>query len=108
MSDVRSVAANTVVENVLAGKLHEFVQRPSAVRLYITASAVGARASFLLQGRSIVQDQEIGAANRFPLAPDDFFAESGARPGDRVVLSVRNTTGAAITVQSKVEVVPMQ
>lgn len=104
MTDVRSVAAGATVENVLAGKLHEFCDRPSAVVFAITASAVGLRASFLVGGMAIVQDQEVSAANRFPLLPDDVLADSGGLKGDRITVSLRNPTGGAITANTKVTV----
>ncbi len=107
MSDVRAVAANAIVDNILTGKIHEFASRPSVVRLLLTASAVGMFMSFLIGGEAVVQDQEIGAANRFPLDPDDFFAEFGATVGDRIVVQLRNSTGAAITVNSVVDVSPI-
>lgn len=106
MSDRQSVAANATVQNVLTGKVHEFLSQPSVVRVYAAASAVGLNTSFLVGNESIVQDQEISAANRFPLVPDDFVAESGGIPGDRIIISYRNTTAAAITAFTRVEVEP--
>jgi len=107
MTDIRTVAANAIVANILTGKIHEFASRPSVVRLLITGAAVGVFTSFLIGGEAVVQDQEIGAANRFPLDPDDFFAEFGASVGDRVVVQLRNSTGAGIIVQSVVDVSPI-
>lgn len=106
MSDVRSLAANTVVDNVLVGKLHEFVTRPSLVRLRACGSAAGLRCSFLIAGESQVQDQEIGSQNRTPIYPDDVLVEGFARPGDRLVLTIRNTTAGALTAQTIVDVIP--
>jgi len=106
MTDRQAVAANTTVANVLAGKVAEFLSGPSIVRHYCTASAVGLNTSFLVGNESIIQDQEISAANRFPVVPDDFMAESGGVSGDRVIISYRNTTGAAITAFTRVEVEP--
>lgn len=107
MSDVRSVAANSTVENVLTGKLHEFLNAASVVRLFITGSAAGLFASLLVSGESFLQDQEVSAANRFPLIPDDFTVDAGGFQGDRLVLSLRNSTGAAITARTLVEVRPV-
>jgi len=106
MSDRQSVGANATVANVLSGKVHEFLTGPSVVRFYGDASAVGLNTTFLVGNESIVQDQEVSAANRFPIIPDDFIAESGGISGDRVVISYRNTTGAAITAFTRVEVEP--
>lgn len=107
MSDVRSVAANTVVENVLAGKLHEFLPGRSIVRIMAAGSAAGLRVSALIGGESVVQDQEISAANRFPIFPDDIVTEAAGLPGDRLTVSVRNTTAGALTSNITVDVQPM-
>ena len=41
-----------------------------------------------------------------PIVPDDFLAEIGAMPGDRVLVSVRNSTAGAIVSFVRVEVEP--
>jgi hypothetical protein len=107
MTDRRTVAANSVVDNILAGKLFEFAQRPSVIGLYATAAAVGLNASFLIGNEVLLDDQEMSSANRFPLVPDDFLAKGGALQGDRVVIRLRNTTGAGIVVISRVEMEPV-
>lgn len=106
MTDVRSIAANTMVDNVLAGKLHEFLGEICRVRLYAIAAAVGIRVSLLVGGESVVQDQEIGARAGFPIVPDDLVTEGAGYRGDRLVLSVRNTTAGAIIAQVAVDVLP--
>lgn len=107
MTDRQSVAANAVVPNALSGKLHEFLARPSVVRVYGTASAVGLNVTFLLGGRSIMQDQEVSAQNRMPIVPDDVVAQGMGNAGDRLVLTYRNTTAGAITAFSRVDVEPI-
>jgi len=107
MTDRQSVAANTTVVNALTGKLHEFLTRPSVVRVYGTGSAVGLNFSFLLGGRSLMQDQEVSAQNRLPIVPDDVICQGIGNAGDRLVLSYRNTTGGAITAFSRVDVEPV-
>lgn len=108
MTDRRSVAANSTVENVLSGKLQEFVQFQQAmIRLFMTASAVGLNASLLVGGESFCQDQEISGANRFPIDPDDFVIDAAGIQGDRILLSLRNTTGGALTVVTRIEVEAM-
>lgn len=106
MTDRQSVAANATVANVLAGKLHEFVTQQSVVRIYSTAAAVGVFISALVGGESVVQDQEVSAQNRMPIVPDDFIAEIGALPGDRILVAQRNSTAAAIVAFTRVEVEP--
>jgi len=104
MTDVRSVAANSVVDNVLAGKIFEFAPSNAIASLLATASAVGLRISFIIGNEVQLDDQEISAANRFPLSPDDFLTRGGALKGDRIVLRLRNTTVGAITAFTKLDV----
>lgn len=103
MTDRQSVAANATVQNVLAGKIGEFIQGGGSVVLYGTASAVGLNMSLIVGGTVIVDDQEVNAQNRLPLVPDDFIGAAGAMAGDRVIVRLRNTTAGAITAFSRVE-----
>lgn len=106
MTDVQSVGANATVENVLAGKLHEFLSVRSLVRVMATAAAVGLNLSVLIGGEALVQDQEMSDANHFPVYPDDISVEGAGYPGDRITVSVRNTTGAALTSNIVVDTIP--
>lgn len=103
MTDVRSVAANATVDNVLAGKLFEFANQNAICSLLATASAVGLRISFIIGNEVQLDDQEISAANRFPLTPDDFLTRGGALKSDRIVVRLRNTTAGAITAFTRIE-----
>ncbi len=107
MSDSQSVAANSVVANVLSGKLHEFLSENSVIRVLATASATGMNATLLVGGESAMQDQLISLANRFPIFPDDLVVEHAGFAGDRLIWSLRNTTAAAITVISVIDVLPI-
>ncbi len=107
MTDRQSVAANATVANALSGKLHEFLSRPSKVRFFACASAVGLNASFVVGNRTFFQDQEVSAQNRLPIVPDDLVCEAAGRTGDRVSASYRNTTAGAITGFMRVEVIPV-
>lgn len=106
MTDRQSVGANAVVANALSGKLHEFLNENSIVRLLATASAVGLNMSLLIGGESVCQDQEVNAQNRMPIFPDDLVVEAGGFESDRLILSYRNTTAAAITAFSAVDILP--
>lgn len=109
MSDNRSVAANSSVENILSGKLHEFISGMQAarVRVFMTASAAGIFASLLVGGESFCQDQTVSAAGRYPLDPDDFLVEGAGYAGDRILIGLRNSTGGALTVITRVSVEPI-
>ena len=97
-----SVAANSVSANRLAGLLHEFLDRPAVATLAAAAAAVGINTTFLMGGVSMVQDQAISLANRFPILPDDAVTQEQGI--GRMVLTFRNTTGAAILVSWSLDV----
>lgn len=105
ISDVTSIAANSLSANLIAGQVNEFLAGPSIVRVYATASAVGLRYIFQIGNEVYSQDQEISAANRFPIRPDDFFVQGSGGKGERIVLQARNTTGGAITSNALLEIV---
>lgn len=107
MTDTVSVAANATSANVLAGKLAEFLAERSVVRLYVAAAAVGVFASLLIGDSVLVDDQEVSGVNRFPIKPDDLVDEGAGFDGDRLILRFRNSTGAAIVVNSRVEIEPL-
>lgn len=107
MSDVRSVAANTRTANILAGKPFEFAAAPSIVNVYIVGGAGGLRADVLIGGESVMSDEEVSSANRFPQTDTDLTVRHGANAGDRIFIALRNTTGVAITGNTLVEVLPI-
>lgn len=101
MQDSLSVAANAVSANVLSGQLYEFVPDGANVTLSVTGSATGLRTTFI-SGVPLINDQAINLQNRFPLIPDD-IVHSGQVPGGRMILTFRNTTGAALTAFWRVD-----
>lgn len=108
MSDsALSVAANATSANVYAGKIAEFIMRPSIVRIRVSAAAAGLNATLLIGGVNAINDQAISSSNRWPILPDDLLVQVPARPGARLVLTFRNTTGGAITVNHVTEIIPV-
>jgi hypothetical protein len=108
MTDVRSVAANTTIDNILAGKLDEFLRVNSVITLHAIATAAGLRLSLVIGGEVSLDDQEISAraGATAVIVPDDFIVGSAGFNGDRMILRARNTTGAAITLISRTETTP--
>lgn len=107
ITDRRSVAANAAVQNVLAGSQFEFVPWNATVEFGLVASAVGLNAS-VSSGQDILQqDQEVSAANRLPIYPDDFILTDVVAAGERLVVGYRNTTGAAINAFTVVKITPI-
>lgn len=107
MSDVTTQGANSTSANLMSGKIGEFVERPSSVRVGIVAAAVGMFGTVIIGGNVLLDDQEVSAANRFPTDPDDIVVEVGAVPGDQIVVRIRNSTGAGIVTQSLVKTIAL-
>lgn len=108
MTDRREVAQNTVSANLLQGKAHEFLSRPSLVRVFATAEIINMFLSFQVGSKSFVTDQEMSSANRYPITPDDFVVEAAGMPGDRVLATVRNSGAGAGDSFLRVEIQPMR
>lgn len=102
-----AVAANSVTTNQLAGELFEFPPRPSAIILLCVAAAVGVLCTLSIGGTVVANDVPVSRANRYPVAPDDILAQEGALAGERLFLTFRNSTGAAINVDFVVKIQPV-
>ena len=99
-----SVAANAVSANVLAGELYEFLPANAAVVVSVAGAATGLNCTFLAGGVTLVNDQAINLQNRFPIIPDDILTQEQIPAGARLLLTFRNTTGAAIVAFWRVDV----
>lgn len=97
-----SVAANSVSTNRLSGKLYEILSRPANLLLAAAASATGLLVTFLIDGVAVVNDEACSRAARFPIIPDDVVTEE--QGVGRLILTFRNSTGAAITVDWSLDV----
>lgn len=92
-----SVAANATSANQVAGLQYEFLSRPTQLIVACASSAVGINATLIVGGVTVIDDQPISQANRFPVLPDD-IATVVRRALGRIILRFRNTTGGALTV----------
>lgn len=107
MSGQTVIPLNGTVPNVLTGQLFEFIQRGSLVKFFLNSSATGLLMSIIVGNESLLQEGGIRFTNTFPSTADDQVVATYARPGDRVLMSARNTTGANITLFWKIEVQPV-
>jgi len=99
-----SIPANGTVDNVLSGSAFEFVKGPTIVTAGITAQAAGLLVTVQSGGASIGEEGPVLVkANVPPSLEDDMYYNFGAINGDRQVMRVRNTTGAAIVCRPLVQ-----
>lgn len=101
-----SVAANSRSANVLAGEQFEFLPSLANVQMRAASAATGVFADFNIGGEQVAVDALVPPTNRFPIAPDDTMVTTSGVKGERLFLTFRNSTGAAIVVQYAVEIMP--
>jgi len=107
LTDRRSVAANATVDNVLSGKEYEFMPFDGMVEFGIVAAATGIQASVISGTDVLTRNSPISEANRFPVYPDDFALNDTVGAGERLIVSLLNTTAGAIVVFTAVKVTPI-
>lgn len=94
----QNVAANATTPNLIAGLSYEFLGQPAHLVVAANASATGLNCTLLVaNGITVVDDQPMGTANRWPVMPDDILFEDDVPPG-RLLLRVRNTTAGVLAI----------
>lgn len=90
-----SVAAGATV-SPFSGSAYEFARSRQVASIGITAAATGTFFTLLSGSDVVVEESPPVVATRFPIIPDEMYYNDVLEPGDRLVLSVRNPTGAAV------------
>jgi len=99
-----AVAANTVIENAIAGETFEFLrgQQPSTIKGGVVGSVVGIFYTFQV-GDSVTVERTVAnvetAANRGVNLREDLDILEMGLPGQRLKLRLENTTGGAIDAE---------
>lgn len=97
-----SIPANGSTLNLLAGLSYEFLPQDAHLLLAANAAATGLQATFLVgNGITVIDDQPVGTANRWPVLPDDVLFEDDI-PAGRMLLRFRNTTAGAIVLNGAI------
>ena len=95
-----SIAANDVNENILQGSTFEILQGRSVVSIGLTGQVVGLVATVLVGSTVVLEESPVFIkANAFAVIPDEMFYNAAGVGNDRIVIRVRNTTGAAVDVR---------
>lgn len=100
IQSTQAFTANQVIDDVLVNNiLASNFRRRYAVTYSLVQSAVPGILITLKVGLNIVaQDITPSAQNRLPIFPDDYQGTFGVLPGDRIILTGRETSGAAKTL----------
>jgi hypothetical protein len=101
-----SVAANATVDNVLQGNQYEFLPFNALLEFGIVAAAAGVVADVYSGSDTLIESGVVSNANRSPIYPDDYNLTDVAAAGERIKVRLRNTTGAAIVVNTICRITP--
>ena len=99
-----SVPANGAVENALSGSAFEFLRANAVVSMGVTAAATGVVVNIQSGADVILEETEVFIKTNFPIIPDEMYYNDVGVQGDRLVVRLRNTTGAAIIARVIVQI----
>jgi len=107
MQGTNAIAANTSNPNVLTGQRYERAPANCYGALYLTGSAIGLTAELNCGGISITPPVGVNIQNRYPVVPDDVLIDGWEIINGKLIqLTVTNTTGGALNVFWRVELLP--
>lgn len=104
ISNSVSVAANARSANILAGEPFEFITRPAVISFFANGAAAGLEADVLVGGRSVAVATDLAATNRVPLRDEDGVVQFAAAPGERLFITLLNTTAGALVARWIVDI----
>ena len=107
MTDSRSIAANTTVDNILDGKTHEFLAYNAMIQLAMTGGGSDVFVTMHAGDHLLVDAQEISDGTAFPVIPDDVLVTDAGAAGERCVLKVENRNAAARVVRTRINTTPL-
>ena len=106
----QAFTANQVIDDVLVNNLlASNFTRPYRVDYALTQDAVPGVVATVKVGLGIVAENIIPSAqNRLPIFPDDYLGSFGVLVGDRIILTGRETTGVAKTLNFAFRLTPLR
>lgn len=102
-----TIAANDVVDNILSGSSFEFLRSNAVVSIGLTGSGSGLVANIQSGADIILEESPLLVKTSMPTIPDDMYYNDVGVQGDRLVIRVRNTSGAALIVRNVTQVTPL-
>lgn len=99
-----SIPLNAVVDNTLAGSAFEFARQNSLVSIGVTEAATGLFVTIQAGADIVAEEFEPPILTRYANIPDEMYFSDVAAAGDRLVVRVRNSTGAAIICRTVAQV----
>lgn len=92
----QSVGAGASVSNLVSGSAFEFARTRTLLSLGVTAAASGSFITINSGADVLLEESPPYVSTLYPVVPDQMFYNDVMEPGDRLRISARNPTGAAI------------
>jgi len=102
-----TIAANAANENILSGSAFEFLRGNAIVSIGLAGAATGLVANIQSGADIVLEESPLLVKTTMPTIPDDMYYNDVGVQGDRLVIRVRNTTGAGVIVRAVVQVTPI-
>lgn len=99
-----SVPAGGTVENILAGSAFEFLRRNAVVSAGVTAAVTGTFVTLSSGGDIVLEESPSFVQTSFPRVPDEMVYNDVGVQGDRLVIRLRNPTGAPVIMRALVQI----
>lgn len=94
-----TVAAGATVENALSGSAFEFARSNQLVAIGVTAAATGTFVTIQSGADIVLEESPTFVKTTFPVIPDEMYYNDVAVQGDRLVVRLRNPTGAGVVMR---------
>lgn len=91
-----SIAANSTVDNLVSGSSFELARQRQVVSLGLTGAATGLIANINAGSDVVAERFAVPIQTRYAVIPDEMYFQELMEVGDRLVVTVQNTTGGAI------------
>jgi hypothetical protein len=91
-----SVAANSANSNLFSGSAFEYSRGRNLLSLGVTAAATGTFVTINSGADVVLEESPAFVKTSFPIVPDEMYYNDIMEPFDRLRVSVRNPTGAAV------------
>jgi len=101
------VALNATVENIFSGSAFEFARQNSLLNMACVGSATGLVATIQVGSRVVLEESPVAISTAMPKLQDDFYYSEGVLANERLILRVRNTTGAPLTLRTIAQLQPV-
>lgn len=98
-----TIAANTTIENILAGSIYEFTRGAGVVSMGV--SSAGSITTNIGVGAEVVAEAFVTPIlTRYPILPDEFYFNAVVRPADRMAIRAVNATAGGLAYRAVVQI----